>query len=342
MQCRFSIQNIIFKKVNSTGIKKVKKIVFRSLLGLILLLLVLGIALSLPFTQTKIAKYFVQRINKDYGIHIAIDEVAVSVFGGVKLKKVLILDHHNDTLIYTNRIKTNVLDGKKLLDGELIFGNIGLDGLVFNLKTYKKEKITNLDKFIDAFGTAKPPSEKHFLMTAQNAAISNGHFILTDENRIIPKDVDFTKLNASISDFKIYGPNVNTMINKMSFLDHRGVFVKNLSSKFSYTKKKIRLENLELLTNESTLKAQVVLRYKIEDFKNFNDKVQFDVKLQSSSIGSNDIRCFYKELGKNQIFFTKALIKGTLNDLSLKNLKLVGSKNTRINGNLNFINLFGK
>ena len=90
MQCRFSIQNIIFKKVNSTGIKKVKKIVFRSLLGLILLLLVLGIALSLPFTQTKIAKYFVQRINKDYGIHVAIDEVAVSVFGGVKLKKVLI------------------------------------------------------------------------------------------------------------------------------------------------------------------------------------------------------------------------------------------------------------
>ena len=342
MQCRFSIQNIIFKKVNSTGIKKVKKIVFRSLLGLILLLLVLGIALSLPFTQTKIAKYFVQRINKDYGIHIAIDEVAVSVFGGVKLKKVLILDHHNDTLIYTNRIKTNVLDGKKLLDGELIFGNIGLDGLVFNLKTYKKEKITNLDKFIDAFGTGKPPSEKHFLMTAQKAVISNGHFILTDENRIIPKDVDFTKLNASISDFKIYGPNVNTMINKMSFLDHRGVFVKNLSSKFSYTKKKIRLENLDLLTNESTLKAQVVLRYKIEDFKNFNDKVQFDVKLQSSSIGSNDIRCFYKELGKNQIFYTKALIKGTLNDLSLKNLKLVGSKNTRINGNVNFINLFGK
>ena len=342
MQSHFSIQNIFLKKLNLTGIKKVKKIVFRSLLGLVLLLLVIGIALSLPFTQTKIAKYFAQSINKDYGIHIAIDEVSVSIFGGVKLKKVMILDHHNDTLIYAKRINTNVLDGKKLLDGDLIFGNIGLDGLVFNLKTYKKEKITNLDKFIDAFGTGKPPSEKHFLMTAQKAVISNGHFILTDENLIIPKDVDFTKLNASISDFKIYGPNVNTMINKMSFLDHRGIFVKNLSSKFSYTKKKIQLKNLDLLTNESTLKAQVVLRYKIEDFKNFNDKVQFDVKLQSSSIGSNDIRCFYKELGRNQIFHTKALVKGPLNDLSLKNLKLTGSKNTRIKGNINFKNLFGK
>jgi hypothetical protein len=305
-------------------------------------LLVLGIALSLPFTQIKIAKYFIQKINKDYGIHIVIDEVAVSVFGGVKLKKVMILDHHNDTLIYANRIKTNVLDGKKLLDGDLVFGDIRLDGLVFNLKTYKNEKITNLDKFIDAFETGKQPSKKHFLMTAQKASIANGHFILTDENRIIPKDVDFTKLNASISDFKIYGPNVNTMIDKMSFLDHRGIFVKNLTSKFSYTKKKIQLENFDLLTNESTLKAQVVLHYKIEDFKDFNDKVQFDVKLQSSSIGSDDIRCFYKELGENQIFDLKALINGTLNDLSFKNLKLVGSKNTRIKGNVNFRNIFGK
>ena len=305
-------------------------------------MLVLGIALSLPFTQIKIAKYFIQKINKDYGIHIAIDEVAVSVFGGVKLKKVLIFDHHSDTLIYANRIKTNVLDGKKLLDGDLVFGDIRLDGLVFNLKTYKNEKITNLDKFIDAFETGKQPSKKHFLMTAQKASIANGHFILTDENRIIPKDVDFTKLNASISDFKIYGPNVNTMIDKMSFLDHRGIFVKNLTSKFSYTKKKIQLENFDLLTNESTLKAQVVLHYKIEDFKDFNDKVQFDVKLQSSSIGSDDIRCFYKELGENQIFDLKALINGTLNDLSFKNLKLVGSKNTRIKGNVNFRNIFGK
>ncbi len=305
-------------------------------------MLVLGIALSLPFTQIKIAKYFIQKINKDYGIHIVIDEVAVSVFGGVKLKKVMILDHHNDTLIYANRIKTNVLDGKKLLDGDLVFGDIRLDGLVFNLKTYKNEKITNLDKFIDAFETGKQPSKKHFLMTAQKASIANGHFILTDENRIIPKDVDFTKLNASISDFKIYGPNVNTMIDKMSFLDHRGIFVKNLTSKFSYTKKKIQLENFDLLTNESTLKAQVVLHYKIEDFKDFNDKVQFDVKLQSSSIGSDDIRCFYKELGENQIFDLKALINGTLNDLSFKNLKLVGSKNTRIKGNVNFRNIFGK
>ncbi|MFV8375958.1 translocation/assembly module TamB domain-containing protein [Flavobacterium sp. LB1P71] len=301
----------------------------------------LGIALSTPYVQTKIAQYFVRSINKDFGINISIDEVAISVFGGVKFKKVLILDHHKDTLIYANRIKTNVLEGKKLLDGDLIFGELRLDGLLFNMKTYKNEKETNLDKFIAAFGKGKP-SGKHFLLSAEDVYITNGHFILTDDNRENPKDLDFTKLNASVSDFQIYGPDVTTMINKMSFLDSRGLYVKNLSSKFSYSKKYLKLEKLDLLTRESILNGTVVLNYKIEDFSNFTDKVQFDIKLNSASIASNDIRYFYKELGKNQHFYTKTSVKGTLNDLRFKNLELVDDRKTQINGDINFKNLFAK
>ena len=79
-------------------------------------------------------------INEDFGTDISIDQVAISPFGGVKFKKVLIRDHHKDTLIYADRIKTTILDGKKLVDGDLIFSDLLLDGLLFNLKTYKKEK----------------------------------------------------------------------------------------------------------------------------------------------------------------------------------------------------------
>lgn len=309
---------------------------------LVLLLLVLGIALTLPFVQTRIAKYFVESINKDFGIHIAIDEAAVSVFGGVKLKNVLILDHHKDTLIYVNRIKTNVLDSSKLLDGDLIFGDVTLVGLYFNMKTYKNEKYSNLDKFVAAFKNDKPPSKKHFLLTATNAKITNGHYTLIDENRVGSKDVDFTKLNASVSDLKVYGPEVNTIINKMSFQDHRGIFVESLSGKFSYTKKHIKLENLNLVTKESKLRGKIALNYDIDkgDFSHFTDRVEFDIKLDNSALASNDIRCFYNELGKNQQFYVNGRIKGPLNNLKIKNLKLFDSKKSLIIGTLNFKNLF--
>jgi virulence-associated protein VapD len=301
--------------------------------------LVLGIALSTPFVQTKIAQYFVQSLNKDFKTNIAIDGVAISVFGGLKFKKVLILDHHQDTLIYSNRITTTILEGKKLLDGDLIFGDLRLDGLLFNLKTYKNENYSNIDKFIAAFETGKK-SKKHFLLKSSKLHVYNGHFILTDENRETPIAVNFSKLNASVANFQLYGSDVTTIINKMSFLDHRGLYVENLSSKFSYSKKSIKLENLDLLTRGSKVKGTVYLNYKIEDFSNFTDKVQFNIKLDTASIASNDIRFFYKELGKNQHFFTKANIKGTLNDLRITKLNLIDSKNTQIKGDINFKNLF--
>jgi len=66
-------------KVNS-GFKKFRKILFRIIVGFLLLLLLVSIALSLPFVQTKIAHYATDKINKDYGTHINIEEVAVTFF----------------------------------------------------------------------------------------------------------------------------------------------------------------------------------------------------------------------------------------------------------------------
>jgi len=295
----------------------------------------------LPVVQTSIAKYVVTSLNKDFGTDISIEQVAISPFGGVKFKKVLIKDHHQDTLIFCNRIKTSIVDGKKLLDGDLIFNDLHLDKLVFNLTTYKKEKLTNLDVFINAFGEDTTATGKHFLLTAKEAKITQGHFTVYDENRKVPKDVDFTNLNVYLTDFKLYGPDVNTTILKMSFLDHRGVYVKKLSGLFSYTKKQIKVTKLEAFTKEnSEIHANVILNYKIEDFTDFNNKVRFDVQLASSTLASNDIRFFYKELRKNHFFYIKTNLAGTLNDLQLNQLNIVDSRNSKMTGAIRFKNLF--
>lgn len=302
--------------------------------------MVLGIAITLPFVQTQLGNYATNALNEKYKTHINVEQVSLTVFGGVKLKKVLILDHHKDTLIYANRIKTNILDWNKLLNVNLIFGDIALDGVYFNMKTYKKEKRSNLDVFVAAFDSGKPPSKEHFLLTATKVKITNGHYSLIDENRANPKDVDFTKINLGATALRIYGPEVSTTVNKLSFQDHRGIFVEDLSTKFSYNTKHIKLENLYLLTKESNLKGSVVMNYEIEDFAHFTDKVEFDIKLEKATLGSNDIRGFYNELGKNQHFKIKGRIKGPLNNLVLTNLKLIDTKKSQIIGTINFKNLF--
>jgi hypothetical protein len=309
---------------------------------LILLLLALAIILSLPVVQSKIADYVTESLNTDFKTKISVDKVAINIFGGVKLKKVLILDHHNKTMIYSDIISTDILSVKRLLDGDLIFGDLRLTGLLFNLKTYKNENENNINKFIRLFDSDTPSkTNRHFLLTAKNAYISKGVFSVIDENKKTPKLIDFKKLNAYISDFKLYGPDVNTIIHRFSFQDHRGLYVSNFAGKFSYTKKQIRVENLAIKTKRSTIYGQAILNYNVGDFLAFTDKVKFDVALDSASIATNDLRYFYDGLGKNQHFKVRSKIKGTLNNLNLRRLRLSDTNGSRIVGNINFRNLLG-
>lgn len=329
------------KNKTNNGFIKFRRIVLRTIAVLLLLLLITSIALTLPVVQTKIAHYATERINKDYGTNINIDKIAITVFGGVKIKNLLILDHHNDTLIYSKRIKTSILDVNKLINGKLLFGDLRFDTFYLQIKTYKKEKETNLDLFIAAFDDGKPGSGK-FLMKSKNIYLKDSRFVMLDYNRVQPKDVDFTKLNARLNDFMIKGPNVYAAITAMSFKDHRGVFVENLQSDFAYTKHDISLSKLEVTTKESFLKGKVILRYNKDnhDFSDFNNKVKFDVKLDSATLSSNDIGYFYKELGRNQKFYLNSTIKGTLNNFYATKLYLQDRKNTIIKGDVTFKNLF--
>ncbi|WP_228012064.1 translocation/assembly module TamB domain-containing protein [Flavobacterium hungaricum] len=306
-------------------------------------MLVLAIILSLPVVQTQIANYVTNSLNEDFNVDISVEKTAINIFGGVKLKNVLIRDHHKKTLIYSDIITTDIASFSRLLDGDLIFGDLRLTGLIFNLKTYKGEDENNMNKFVQAFESDQKgkKSDKHFLLTAKNGYIEKGRFTVIDENKTTPKFLDFTKLNAYISDFKLYGPDVNTNIHRFSFQDHRGLYVSNFAGKFSYTKKQIKVENLAIKTKRSSIYGLAELNYKPGDFLHFTDKVRFNVVMDSASIGSNDIRYFYDGLGKNQHFKIKTKLTGPLNDLTLNKLRLSDTNGSKINGTINFKNLLG-
>ncbi|MFY7810474.1 MAG: translocation/assembly module TamB, partial [Flavobacterium sp.] len=247
------------------------------------MLLVISIALSLPAVQTKIAKYCTEEFNKKLGTNIAIDKIALTIFGTVKIKQLLIKDHHKDTLIYAKQLNTKILDHKKLFNGDLIFGDIRFNGFYLNLKNYKNEKFTNLDKFIEIFDDGKPSSGK-FLMLADAIYINDGKFLLSDENRKDPKDLELKKLEARLTSFKIKGSNVDFEIEKLKFKDHRGIDLKNLESKFTYTKSNIILKNLKATTLNSEIEGSIKMSYDRKDLVDFNNKVIWDFDIINSKI----------------------------------------------------------
>lgn len=311
----------------------------------ILLICVLGtLILSLPAVQTSFAKYATNAINNDFGTHINIEKLRVSLISwDTSLEGVYIEDYEKDTLFYINELTTSILSVRNLAQGRLEFGDIDIDELDFKLKTYKDSISTNLEVFIDKLDDGKPraPGTPPFFFSSSNVQIANSTFRLIDENKETEKMLDFKDLNISASDFQILGPEVTTDINAMSFLSHRGTKVNKLATDFKYTKQQMRFDSLHITTPASNINGNLVFNYERKDFKDFLNKVNLKAEFVESTVAMDEINMLYNQFGSGKQVVFSSNLNGTLNDLNAEKL-FVTSDNTGIRGDFNFKNLFSK
>ena len=106
--------------------------------GVVSLLILLMVLLSIPQVQTYLGQYAANKINEKYGTEIAIGQLTANLKGEVVLKNILIQDHHQETLLSAKRLNTSILNVKSLIKGDLRFGSIELDGLLFKMRTYAR------------------------------------------------------------------------------------------------------------------------------------------------------------------------------------------------------------
>jgi hypothetical protein len=310
-----------------------------------LLLLLLFILLSIPAVQTYLGRKATNYLNQTYKTNITINQVDLSYFGQVALKEVNVKDFKNDSLIHISSLETSILDYKNLYEGKLLFGAIKLDGLSLIIKTYKGEKNSNLDVFIEKLegGDTLPrtkPSE--FMLSSSNINITNSSFRYIDENLNTPEVLHAKALNINGSNFLIDGSNVSTTITSMSFEDKRGVHVKQLKTKFSYTLTQMRFDNLSITSEKSNIKGRFQFDYDRADFKDFNNKVLLSASFDNANISLDEVNAFYNEFGANQKVIFSTELFGTLNDFKAVNLNLRNNKETRIVGTIQFKNLLSK
>ena len=312
---------------------------------MLVLICVLGsVILSLPFVQTRFAKYATTEINKEFGTNINIDRLRISLISwDTSLKGVYIEDYKQDTLFYIDNLSTSILNVRNLVNGKLEFGDIAIERLNFKLRTYQDDKSTNLEVFIDKLDDKKPraPGTPPFYFSSSDVEISDSKFKLIDENREITEMLNFVDLNISAADFTIVGPDVAANIQKMSFNSKRGVVVNEMATEFKYTKQQMRFDSLSIKTPQSNLLGKVIFNYEREDFKDFLNKVKIDAEFVESTVALNEVNLLYNEFGSDIIVSFSTMVDGVLNDLNTNDLFLT-TDNTGIRGDFNFKNLFTK
>ncbi|WP_245946382.1 translocation/assembly module TamB domain-containing protein [Arenibacter echinorum] len=303
-----------------------------------------SVILSLPFVQTRFAKYATTEINKEFGTNINIERLRISLISwDTSLKGVYIEDYKQDTLFYIDNLSTSILNVRNLVNGKLEFGDIAIERLNFKLRTYQDDKSTNLEVFIDKLDDKKPraPGTPPFYFSSSDVEISDSKFKLIDENRETTEMLNFVDLNISASDFTIVGPDVTANIQKMSFNSKRGVVVNEMATEFKYTKQQMRFDSLSIKTPQSHLMGKVIFDYEREDFKDFLNKVKIDAEFIESTVALNEVNLLYNEFGSDIIVSFSTIVDGVLNDLNTNDLFLT-TDNTGIRGDFNFKNLFTK
>ena len=297
--------------------------------------------LSIPPIQTLLGKKVTKRLNDDFGTHIYIDKIGLQFNGDVEIKGIYIEDYKKDTLIAAKELNTSILNFRNLYKSKLIFGDIDVQGLTFNVRTYLGENQTNLDVFVARFDEDNPrPKKSKFLLSSSDVSIYGSTFRMINDNKENPQILEFTDLNLNATNFLINASDVSARINTLKFSDSRGLTVENMITDFEYTLDHMTFANLTIKTPKSFLNGDLTFKYKREDLQDFTNKVYVIASFKESDVMLDELNTFYNEFSTEDHATFSVSLSGTLNDLNMMNLRLNTSSQTKIYGDINFKNLF--
>jgi len=298
--------------------------------------------LSLPVVQTKLGKEATNYLQKEFDVAIVLGKVDLSILGKVNFKDVLIEDHHEDTLIYAQNLKTSLYSFRKILSNKLEFGSISLDNFQLNIKTYKNEDDDGLSIFVEKFSSDSINDEpSSFRLSSDEIRLKRGYVGIENENIENENPLFFKNISGFGDDFKIVGPNVNVSIHDFSFIENHGILAESFSADFAYTKTSMDFSNIILKTETSLLDADIHFSYERENISDFNNKVNLEGVIRPSEISLIDLKSFYDEIGTKDKLYLSANLSGQLNNLDINNLDLTSDANAIIKGDLHLVNSFG-
>ncbi len=302
-----------------------------------MLLVLIVIVFSIPSVQTWVAKKVTTNLNETYGTDINIKRLGLNWKGEVDIREVFIADHHQDTLIYSKEVQTNIISFQNLIRGKLGFGKIALQKAKLYVKTYKGEETDNLSIFAKKFDTGKP-STSPFSLFSNDVTLSESRIKITDENLEEPELFVLNAVNLVADNFDILDSDIKANIKSLSLVSDLGIAIKDLQTDFSYTSTNITLKELTLETAESKVMGTIDLDYSKNGMTDFANNVFITADLNDSKISTNDLNALYNEFGPDQLIFLDTEMKGTLNNFTASDLNLQ-TGDTKIEGDYAFQNI---
>ena len=220
-----------------------------------------------------------------------------------------------------------------MLSANFNFNTFSWKGVKLNIYKYLNDDLTNLELFINKISLE---NKKNLKKLDINYLINT----IESSNAII-KFKDFNKSNKLIilSDLNFLFKNIRYKENDLKFeieqfnlKNNYDLDLKNLSSFFTFSNKKISFKDANINFGRSNIIADLKFDFtKINEmtFQEISDSLFFNLNLKNSEIISSDFNSFYDKINISYVskWVLNGELIGTLNNLTLNNIILTNDEN---------------
>ena len=315
-------------------VRRIGRIFLPLIIFVLTLVLAIAVAIQIPAVQTKIAHFALEKLNKSLNTKINVKSVDIDFFGNIYFYGVSIKDDHNYDFMKSSEMETTI-DLWSLLPGikkdHINLSQVKLTQPEIRVITYKGDSVSNFIKFVNGFSSDKPKDPKKIFKLDGNFILEDGKVSIVNQNS---GNVwfDSKQLNMTVKNFKLVDSDITADLENFCFVATRNkeiYNVQNFTGKVHYSKKEIRVGNLNLRTDTSVLNGNLLLSYdEPSDMSDFENKVRWDVFFdRGSKINFKEIRYFTPLFDKNSSVDVYGKVEGTLNNLTFSDFELKGEDN---------------
>ncbi len=179
-----------------------RKILVRSLLGIILLFILTVVLIQFPAIQNYLKNKVVTVLSKKMNTEVRLGYIRINFAGNLVLEDLFIADRQQDTVINAEKLKV-ALNPAGLLRKKIIVSDVSLSGTSFNYLILDKEGRTNIDFIINSFAgndekKVKPESKSAWDIQVKKVQLDKSSFVFQNLSDSMQFAVKLGKLRVDV------------------------------------------------------------------------------------------------------------------------------------------------
>ena len=307
----------------------------------------LALALRTQWVQTTVVQFLASKVSEKLGFKCTIGGFYLDWVDFARITNVEVKDLEGKTMIKVAVLKVN-LKLAALLERNINLDLVELKKGMVQVRVDEKTGKININEFIDRIitwvdngDTARSANPTRF--SIDKARLENMAFIYKDETKdVLNNQFDYyhfklVGINGEVNNFWQRRDTIGLNANKLRGVDAAtGLKIKQLSTNFRFTEREMLFQNLNALIGESFIRDSLAFNYKsVDDFSDFNQKIEINANLDSSVITSQDISLFAPSLKDwFETYKISGNFNGTVDNFRLKKFKFFTGQNTFLTGNV--------